>query len=166
MHKTLSTNSLTPPSSHNSHISPPLASNTKRITWTYRPEEEGGGKGTSGRGRGRRANTSWGSESVLDAGSTVEAGAGTDSDWGCDEGAVGVEVVIDTATTTMVIAGVDGTSGWALTELITGDEKSKVTVGTMLRRRRSCRKKQFRLKLFVWDDRRFLFMKLRNYKPT
>jgi hypothetical protein len=26
----LSTNSLTPPSSHNSHISPPLASNTKR----------------------------------------------------------------------------------------------------------------------------------------
>jgi hypothetical protein len=28
--KWLSTNSLTPPSSHNSHISPPMASNTKR----------------------------------------------------------------------------------------------------------------------------------------
>jgi zinc finger SWIM domain-containing protein 3 len=40
------------------------------------------------------------------------------------------------------------------------------TVGTMLRRRRSCRKKQLRLKLSACDDRRFLFMKLRNYKPT
>jgi hypothetical protein len=39
-------------------------------------------------------------------------------------------------------------------------------VGTMLRRRRSCRKKQLRLKLSACDDRRFLFMKLRNYKPT
>ena len=37
---------------------------------------------------------------------------------------------------------------------------------TMLRRRRSCRKKQLRLKLSACDDRRFLFMKLRNYKPT
>jgi hypothetical protein len=33
-------------------------------------------------------------------------------------------------------------------------------------RRRSCRKKQLRLKLSAGDDRRFLFMKLRNYKPT
>jgi hypothetical protein len=39
-------------------------------------------------------------------------------------------------------------------------------VGTMLRRRRSGRKKQLRLKLSAYDDRRFLFMKLRNYKPT
>jgi hypothetical protein len=41
-----------------------------------------------------------------------------------------------------------------------------VAVGTMLRRRRSCRKKQLRLKLSARDDRRLLFMKLRNYKPT
>jgi hypothetical protein len=41
-----------------------------------------------------------------------------------------------------------------------------VCVGTMLRRRRSCRKKQLRLKLSARDDRRLLFMKLRNYKPT
>jgi hypothetical protein len=40
------------------------------------------------------------------------------------------------------------------------------TVGTMLRRRRSGRKKQLRLKLFACDDRRFLFMELRNCKPT
>jgi hypothetical protein len=39
-------------------------------------------------------------------------------------------------------------------------------VGTMLRRRRSCRKKQLRLKLSARDDRRLLFMKLRNCKPT
>jgi hypothetical protein len=39
-------------------------------------------------------------------------------------------------------------------------------VGIMLRRRRSCRKKQLRLKLSARDDRRLLFMKLRNYKPT
>jgi hypothetical protein len=38
--------------------------------------------------------------------------------------------------------------------------------GTMLRRRRSCRKKQLRLKLSARDDRRLLFMKLRNCKPT
>jgi hypothetical protein len=42
----------------------------------------------------------------------------------------------------------------------------RATVGTMLRRRRSCRKKQLRLKLSACGDRRFLFMKLRNYKPT
>jgi hypothetical protein len=76
----LSTNSLTPPSSHNAHISPPLASNTKRVTRTYNPEEEGGGGGASGHGRGRRANASWGSELVSDPGSAVEAGAGIDSD--------------------------------------------------------------------------------------
>jgi hypothetical protein len=45
-------------------------------------------------------------------------------------------------------------------------KKMIMTVGTMLRRRRSCRKKQLRLKLSTCDDRRFLFMKLRNYKPT
>jgi hypothetical protein len=39
-------------------------------------------------------------------------------------------------------------------------------VGTMLRRRRSCRKKQLRLKLSARDDRRLLFMKLWNCKPT
>jgi hypothetical protein len=42
----------------------------------------------------------------------------------------------------------------------------RATVGTMFRRRRSCRKKQLRLKLSACDDRRFLFMKLRNYEPT
>jgi hypothetical protein len=56
--KALSTNSLTPPSSHNSHISPPLATNTKRVTQTYIPEEEGGGEGASGHSRGRSANAS------------------------------------------------------------------------------------------------------------
>jgi hypothetical protein len=45
-------------------------------------------------------------------------------------------------------------------------EVQPVAVGTMLRRRRSCRKKQLRLKLSARDDRRLLFMKLRNYKPT
>jgi hypothetical protein len=45
-------------------------------------------------------------------------------------------------------------------------EKTTSSVGTMLRRRRSGRKKQLRLKLSACDDRRFLFMKLRNYKPT
>jgi hypothetical protein len=39
-------------------------------------------------------------------------------------------------------------------------------VGTMLRRRTSCRKKQLRLKLSACDDRRLLFMKLRSYEPT
>jgi hypothetical protein len=38
----------------------------------------------------------------------------------------------------------------------------RATVGTMLRRRRSCRKKQLRLKLSARDDRRLLFMKLRS----
>jgi hypothetical protein len=42
----------------------------------------------------------------------------------------------------------------------------RATVGTMLRRRRSYRKKQLRLKLSARDDRRLLFMKLRNCKPT
>jgi hypothetical protein len=46
------------------------------------------------------------------------------------------------------------------------DSNWNKAVGTMLRRRRSCRKKQLRLKLSAWDDRRILFMKLRNYKPT
>jgi hypothetical protein len=106
--KALSTNSLTPPRSHNSHISPPLASNTKRVTRTYSPEEEGGGEGASGRGRGRSANASWGSESVSDPGSTVEAGAGTDSDRGCAAGSAGAEVVMDTATAAVVTSGAGG----------------------------------------------------------
>jgi hypothetical protein len=42
----------------------------------------------------------------------------------------------------------------------------RATVGTMLRRRRSCRRKQLRLKLSARVDRRLLFMKLRNRKPT
>jgi hypothetical protein len=42
----------------------------------------------------------------------------------------------------------------------------RVAVGTMLRRRRSCRKKQLRLKLSTRDDQRLLFMKLLNCKPT
>jgi hypothetical protein len=57
-HKALSSNSLTPPSSHNSHISPPLEASTKRVARTYTLEEEGGGEGASGRSRGRSANAS------------------------------------------------------------------------------------------------------------
>jgi hypothetical protein len=72
-------------------------SNTKRVTRTYNLEEEGGGGGASGRGRARSANTSWGSESVSDPGSAVEAGAGTDSARGCAAGSAGVEVIMDTA---------------------------------------------------------------------
>jgi hypothetical protein len=80
--KVLSTNSLTPPISDNSHISPPLAISTKRVTRTYTPEEEEGGEGASGRDRGRSANASWRSESVSDLGFAVEAGASTDSEEG------------------------------------------------------------------------------------
>jgi hypothetical protein len=53
-----------------------------------------------------------------------------------------------------------------LLAFICRDEYNKVSVGTMLRRRRSCRKKQLRMKLSARDDRRLQFMKLRNYKPT
>jgi chromosome segregation ATPase len=52
------------------------------------------------------------------------------------------------------------------TEIEKSSNLQKSFVGTMLRHRRSCRKKQLRLKLSACDDRRFLFMKLRNYKPT
>jgi hypothetical protein len=61
----------------------------------------------------------------------------------------------------------DKTCIWVPKAIVTnlvGPNKS--CVGTMLRRRRSCRKKQLRLKLSACDDRRFLFMKLQNYKPT
>jgi hypothetical protein len=111
MQKALSTNSLTPSSSHNSHISPPLVSNTKWVTRTYSPEEEGGGGGASGRGRGRSANTSWGSKSFSDPGSAVEDGADTDSDRGCAAGSAGAKVVMNTATAVVVIAGACGTGG-------------------------------------------------------
>jgi hypothetical protein len=62
-------------------------------------------------GRGSRENASCGSESVSDPGSTVEAGAGTDSDGGCAAGAAGAEEVIDTATAAVVTAGAGGTGG-------------------------------------------------------
>jgi hypothetical protein len=124
--KALSTNSLTPSSSHNSHISPPLASNTKRVTQTYRPEEGGGG-GAFGRDPGRSVNASWGSPSLSDPGSAVEAGAGTDSDRVCNAGSAGAEAVMDTATAAMVTTGTGGTGDWALTVPTTGDEKSRVT---------------------------------------
>jgi hypothetical protein len=86
-----------------------LASNTKRVTRTYNPEEEGGGGGASS--RGRSANTSWGSKSVSDPGFAVEARAGTDSDRGCAAGSVGVEVIMDTAIAAVVTAGGGGTGG-------------------------------------------------------
>jgi hypothetical protein len=125
--KWLSTNSLTPPSSHNSQYLSPFGVKHQKRTQTYIPEEEGGGEGASGRGCGRRANTSWGSESVSDPGSAVEAGAGTDSDGGCAAGAVGAEDVIDTAITAVVTSGAGGTGGWVLTELMIGDKKTRVT---------------------------------------
>jgi hypothetical protein len=72
----------------------------------------GGGGGASGRGRGSRANASWGSELVSDPGSTVEAGAGTDSDRSCAARAAGAEeVVIDTATAVVGTAEAGGTDG-------------------------------------------------------
>jgi hypothetical protein len=54
------------------------------VTRTYILEEEEGGHGASGCGRGRRANMSRVSESILDPGFVVEAGAGADSNAGCD----------------------------------------------------------------------------------
>jgi hypothetical protein len=72
----------------------------------------GGSGGASGRGRGSRANASWGSESVSDPGSAVEAGAGTDSDGSYAAGAVGAEeVVTDTATAVVGTAEAGGTDG-------------------------------------------------------
>jgi hypothetical protein len=72
----------------------------------------GGGGGASGRGRGRRAYASWGSESVSDPGSTVEAGAGTDSDGSCATGAAGAEEVFtDTATAVVGTSEAGGTDG-------------------------------------------------------
>jgi hypothetical protein len=124
--KALSTNSLTP-LVLTTHISPPLAANTKRVTRTYIPEEECGGKGASGCGRGRSANESWGSELVLDPGSAVEAGAGADSNVGCVIGSTWAGAVMDTATTAVVIAVAGGTSGWALMGPTIGVEKSRVT---------------------------------------
>jgi hypothetical protein len=86
-------------------------SNTKRVTRTYNLEEEGGGRGASSSGQGRSANASWGLESVSDLGSALEVGAGTDSDRGCAAGSAGAEVVMDTATAAVVIAGTGGTGG-------------------------------------------------------
>jgi hypothetical protein len=72
----------------------------------------GGGGGASGRDRGSRAYTSWGSESVSDPGSAVEAGAGTDSDGSCAAGAAEAEeVVTDTATAVVGTAEAGGTNG-------------------------------------------------------
>ena len=71
----------------------------------------GGGGGASGRGRGSSANASWGSKSVSDPGSTVEAGAGTDSDRGYAVEAVGSEVVTDTTTAVVGTSEAGGTSG-------------------------------------------------------
>jgi hypothetical protein len=121
--KWLSTNSLTPPSSHNSYLSPFVVKHQKG-TRTYTSEEGGGGGGASGHGRGSRANASCGLESVSDPGSAVEAGVGTDSDGGCATGAAGAEEVTDTTTTAVVTAGA---GGWELTEPMTSDVKNRVT---------------------------------------
>jgi hypothetical protein len=72
---------------------------------------KGGGRGASGRSRGRSANASWGSESVSDPGSAVEARAGTNSDRGCAAGSTRAKVVTDTATAAVVTAGAGGTGG-------------------------------------------------------
>jgi hypothetical protein len=101
-------------------------SNTKRVTWTYIPEEEGGG-GASGRGRGRSANASEVSESDSDLGSTVEARAGADSDAGCGAGSARAGVVTEIATTAVVTTNAGGTSGGVLTGPTTWVEKSRVT---------------------------------------
>jgi hypothetical protein len=124
--KWLSTNSLTPPSSHNSYLSPFGIKHQKEI-WTYTSEEGGGDGGASGRGRGSRANASCGSESVSDPGSAVEARAGTDSDGSYAVGAAGAEEVIDTATAAVVTVEAGGTGGWELTEPMTGNVKTRVT---------------------------------------
>jgi hypothetical protein len=97
------------PLAHTTHISPPLASNTKRVTRTYILDEGGGGGGTSGRGRGSSANTSKVFELVSDPVSMVEAGAGGDSDASCDAGSA--RVVTETATTAVVTANARGTGG-------------------------------------------------------
>jgi hypothetical protein len=72
-------------------------------------------------------NATWGSESVSDPGSAVEAGAGTDSDWGGATEAIGSEVVTDTTTEVVVTAEAGATDGWGQTELRTGDVKARVT---------------------------------------
>jgi hypothetical protein len=104
-----------------------LASNTKRVTRTYRPEEEGGGEGASGHGWGRSANASWGSKSVSDVGFVVEAGDGTNYDIGCGAGSGRAGAVTNTATVVVVTVDAGGTGGWALTGLMIGVVKSKVT---------------------------------------
>jgi hypothetical protein len=63
----------------------------------------------------------------LDPGSTVEAGAGTDSDRGCDAGSARAGAVTDTATAAVVTTCAGGTCSWALMVPTTGDEKFKVT---------------------------------------
>jgi hypothetical protein len=63
----------------------------------------------------------------LDLGSVVEVVAGTDSDGGCATGAAGAEEVTDTTTTVVVTVGAGGTGGRVPTELMTGDEKTRVT---------------------------------------
>jgi hypothetical protein len=118
--KWLSTNSS---SSHNSYLSP-FGVKHQKGTRTYTPEEGGGGGGASGHGRGSRANARCGSESVSDPGFAVEAGAGSDSDGCC---AAGAEEVTDNAIAAVVTAGAGGTGGWELTELMTGDMKTRVT---------------------------------------
>jgi hypothetical protein len=123
--KWLSTNSLTP-LALTTLISPPFGVKHQKGTQTYTLEEEGGGGGASGRGRGRRANASCGLESVSNWGSAVEPEAGTDSDGGCATGAARAEEVIDTATVAVVTTGAGGTGGWVLTELMTGNEKTRV----------------------------------------
>jgi hypothetical protein len=124
--KALSTNSLTPPSSHNSHISPPLASNTKRVTPNLHTR---GGRRRRGRIRSRsrqKRKRKLGSESILDPESAVEARASTDSNKDCDAGSTRAEAVMDIATAPVVTACAGGTGGWTLTIPTTGDEKSRV----------------------------------------
>jgi hypothetical protein len=63
----------------------------------------------------------------LDPGCAAEAGAGTDSDGGCAAGVAKAEEVTDTTTAAVVIAEAGGTGGWGLTELMTGNVKTRVT---------------------------------------
>jgi hypothetical protein len=48
---------------------------------------------------------------VMDLGSAVEAGAGTDSDIGCGAESAGARAVMDTATSAVVTAAAGGTGG-------------------------------------------------------
>jgi hypothetical protein len=88
-----------------------LASNTKRVTLTESPEEEGRGEDASDRGRGSSANASKVSKLVSDPVFAVEVGASADSDGGYGAGSAGAGAGIETTTTEVVTTDAGGTGG-------------------------------------------------------